>query len=411
MTKFIVAFSRMYEVVLAFLLLKLVSDLLTPGEFAKLNLFTAVTQGIALFFISPLQNWILVNNIKATKENWLSSLLIFEILYTIAISIFAFLIMIFFKESFVSSNLLFISIFILSVLTPILLQTLVPIFNIHHLTKVYVSLSILGSTLGFVLPVLLVFSINRQYEIWLLGVYIAQLIVCIYSFKKLTSERIFNSKICSWKIDGLPYKQILKFSIPLSIAVGFQWFNSQGFRLQLENTISLTALGAFIMGFGFGGKFLNAIEKVFSTVLMPGLYNRPDSTSVKKAWLTYFWKMTIIYFVSTSILYVFATHIYGLIISEQYHSGIDFIAAGMLFDMFRCILNSVYQYNMITSRNGLQFVINAIVTMFISGVIYFVFANGVSFNIFVYSMPVIMAVVTAMCFIINYMDASKIENS
>lgn len=410
MTKLIVAFSRVYEVVLAFFLLKLVSDFLTPSEFAKLNLFTAVTQGVALFFISPLQNWILVNNVKAKNENWLSSLLIFELIYTLIISLFAFAIMYYLKQSLISLNVIFLVIFILSIITPILVQTLVPIFNIHHQSSVFVSLSILGSSIGFVLPVLFVFGLSKRYEVWLLGVYLSQLIVCIFAFRTLIVKNIFNQNFRSWNLKKLPYKNILKFSLPLSVAVGFQWFNAQGFRLQLENSVSLAALGAFIMGFGFGGKFLNAIEKVFSTVLMPALYNRPENVSIKKAWLKYVFKMSVMYIFSTLILYVFATSIYKLIIAKQYQSGIQFIAAGMLFDMFRCMLNSVYQYNMMTAKNGLQFIVNAIVTILISSVIYIVFANGLSFNIFVYSMPVIMAVVTIICFIINYMDTYKIEN-
>ncbi|WP_421504944.1 hypothetical protein [Erwinia rhapontici] len=410
MTKFIVAFSRLYEVMLAFFLLKLVSDFLTPSEFAKLNLFTAVTQGVALFFISPLQNWILVNNIKARNENWLSPLLMFELIYTIVISLLAFLVFYFMKSSLISVNFLYLAVFVLAVTMPIIAQTVVPIFNINHHSRVFVTLSIFGSSLSFLFPVLFVICLQKEYEVWLLGVYLAQLIVCVISFKMLVSKELFNFDIKTWKLYELPYKQILKFSLPLSVAVGFQWFNSQGFRLQLEAYISLSALGAFIMGFSFGGKFLNAIEKVFSTVLMPALYNRNEQVTVKKAWLSYVSKMSIIYLLSTVVLYVIASGLYKLLIADEYQNGIKYIAAGMLFDMFRCILNSVYQYNMITAKNNLQFIINACMTILIAGVIYIVFTNHLNFYIFVYSMPIIMALVTIVCFFINYVDEYKLEN-
>lgn len=411
MTKLIVAFSRIYEVVLAFFLLKLVSDLLTPSEFAKLNLFTAITQGIALFFISPLQNWILVNNVKAREEKWLSSLLVIEIIYTLSISLIAYIVLYFFKSSIIAYDPMYLVVFIMAIVTPIVMQTIVPIFNINKLSKIFVSLSITGASLGFIFPVFFVISIKANFEVWLLGVYFSQLVVCLLAFKILTSQKIFNVNYKAWQLRTLPYKNIVKFALPLSIAVGFQWFNAQGFRLQLENYISLTALGAFIMGFSFGGKFLNAIEKVFSTVLMPALYNRGNTVSIKQAWLSYVFKMTIMYVFSTIILYFIAASLYKVLIAREYQSGIEFIAAGMLFDMFRCILNCIYQYNMIASKNNLQFIVNAIVTLLISSVIYIVFYYGLSLNIFVYSMPFIMAVVTIVCFTINYLDKDKIENS
>ncbi|MFB0713952.1 hypothetical protein ACEU59_22775, partial [Buttiauxella noackiae] len=72
MAKLIIICSRVYEIALAFFLLKIASDYLPPEEYARLNLFLAVTQGITLFLISPLQNWILVNNKHAIQGKWLS---------------------------------------------------------------------------------------------------------------------------------------------------------------------------------------------------------------------------------------------------------------------------------------------------------------------------------------------------
>ncbi|EFL6348197.1 hypothetical protein AAF64_005595, partial [Escherichia coli] len=89
MSKFIILFARGYEVLIAFCLLKLMSDFLSPLEYAQLNLFVAITQGIALFFISPLQNWILVNNDNIACEIGLNSTILFEFIYSSAISVVA----------------------------------------------------------------------------------------------------------------------------------------------------------------------------------------------------------------------------------------------------------------------------------------------------------------------------------
>lgn len=65
---------------------------------------------------------------------------------------------------------------------------------------------------------------------------------------------------------------------------------------------------------------------------------------------------------------------------------------------------------MITAKNNLQFFINACMTILIAGVVYVVFTNHLNFYIFVYSMPIIMALMTIVCFFINYVDEYKLEN-
>lgn len=407
MGKLIVIFSRLYEIALAFLLLKIASDYLSPDEYARLNLFLAITQGIALFLISPIQNWILVNNKQAIDGKWLSHILIFEFAYAIIVSVIAFTVLYAINFSMITTNLFFVCIFIVSIVSPIIIQTLVPIFNLVNISSVFVALSVMNATLGFSMPILLVLSFEKNYEYWLLGMFSAQIIVSVFALRFMIKKKIFSFNGDVLSLKKLPFKKILNFSLPLSFAVAFQWFNAQGFRLQLEDNITLYALGSFIMGFSFGGKFLNAIEKVFSTVFMPGLYNRQKNVTIKRAWLQYFYKMTILYIVSSLALYLFATQLYKLLIAEEYQSGLQYIAAGMLFDMFRCILNSIYQYNMLTSRNNLQFICNAIISLLIAIVIYFVFHYGISFNIFVYSMPFIMASVAILCFFINLVDKNE----
>ncbi|MFB0713967.1 hypothetical protein ACEU59_22890, partial [Buttiauxella noackiae] len=241
----------------------------------------------------------------------------------------------------------------------------------------------------------------------LLGMFVAQIIICFIALQVMLKNKIFSFNYESFLLTKLPFKEIFVFSLPLSFAVAFQWFNAQGFRLQLEKNISLYMLGSFIMGFSFGGKFLNAIEKVFSTVFMPSLYNRPENITIKKAWLIYLYKMTMLYVVSTVILYFCATQLYVLLIAKEYQSGLEYIAAGMMFDMFRCILNSIYQYNMLTAKNSLQFIFNALISALISSVIYLVFHFEISFKFFVYTMPALMASVAIICFFANLMDKNE----
>lgn len=406
MSKFIILFARGYEVLIAFCLLKLMSDFLSPLEYAQLNLFVAITQGIALFFISPLQNWILVNNNNIACEIGLNSTILFEFIYSSAISVVACLLLIISGTHHELINTGILYLFILAVITPVLSQTVIPILNLQGKIIQFAGLSILGATLGIIIPVSFVSLYKDDFEAWLLGGVIAQLLVIIIGLFIGNHSQSLGLFLGLKKI---PYRKIFVFSLPLCVAIGFQWYNAQGFRLSLQTVVDLKTLGAFIMGFGFGGKFLNAIEKVFSTVLLPQLYNRKKDSSIKKEWLIYIFKMSAIYSVATFVIILLSQKIYPIIISEKYAEGQKYIVAGVIFDMFRCMQNAVYQYNLIVSKNHIQLIMNMCITLFVLAFIYFINKYQLEFSYFVMMLPVVMGAITLISFIRNYMD--EYENS
>ena len=406
MSKFIILFARGYEVLIAFCLLKLMSDFLSPLEYAQLNLFVAITQGIALFFISPLQNWILVNNDNIACEIGLNSTILFEFIYSSAISVVACLLLIISGTHHELINAGILYLFILAVITPVLSQTVIPILNLQGKIIQFAGLSILGATLGIIIPVSFVSLYKDDFEAWLLGGVIAQLLVIIIGLFIGNHSQSLGLFLGLKKI---PYRKIFVFSLPLCVAIGFQWYNAQGFRLSLQTVVDLKTLGAFIMGFGFGGKFLNAIEKVFSTVLLPQLYNRKKDSSIKKEWLIYIFKMSAIYSVATFVIILLSQKIYPIIISEKYVEGQKYIVAGVIFDMFRCMQNAVYQYNLIVSKNHIQLIMNMCITLFVFAFIYFINKYQLEFSYFVMMLPVVMGAITLISFIRNYMD--EYENS
>lgn len=406
MSKFIILFARGYEVLIAFCLLKLMSDFLSPLEYAQLNLFVAITQGIALFFISPLQNWILVNNDNIACEIGLNSTILFEFIYSSAISVVACLLLIISGTHHELINAGILYLFILAVITPVLSQTVIPLLNLQGKIIQFAGLSILGATLGIIIPVSFVSLYKDDFEAWLLGGVIAQLLVIIIGLFIGNHSQSLGLFLGLKKI---PYRKIFVFSLPLCVAIGFQWYNAQGFRLSLQTVVDLKTLGAFIMGFGFGGKFLNAIEKVFSTVLLPQLYNRKKDSSIKKEWLIYIFKMSAIYSVATFVIILLSQKIYPIIISEKYAEGQKYIVAGVIFDMFRCMQNAVYQYNLIVSKNHIQLIMNMCITLFVFAFIYFINKYQLEFSYFVMMLPVVMGALTLISFIRNYMD--EYENS
>lgn len=406
MSKFIILFARGYEVIVAFFLLKLMSDFLTPEEYAKLNLFVAITQGIALFFISPLQNWILVNNKEAQSGNWLTSLIMFELIYATFLATLAYIFCYYsgFNQNIIKNGLF--TLFLAAIILPVLAQTVLPVLNLQGEVKKFVIYSLVGTSLGFIMPLIFVIIFKANFVIWLYGTLLAQFIIVIFILT--FNFRIYSGTIFSG-MKFIPFRKILLFSVPLSVAIGFQWYNAQGFRLSLQHIINLNMLGAFIMGFSFGGKFLNAIEKVFSTVLLPALYNRNDDASAKREWLIYVGKLSLLYSLSSIFVICLSHYIYPILISDEYSAGLQYIIAGVIFDMFRCIQNAVYQYNLISSKNHIQLIINMFMSISIFVLVLVIQIYNLDFQLFVISLPIIMASMTIIAFIINTLD--KNENS
>ncbi|HGF6562048.1 hypothetical protein GKR71_01080 [Providencia sp. wls1922] len=406
--KILVAASRIYEILLAFLLLKISSDLLSPEEYGKLGLLTTITQGIAWFFLAPLQNFILVNTINANDNGWLKKIIKFEILYSIFISYFCYSILVYFEiiPNVILNNTISLIVFIISVSCPVIIQTLLPILNIKKIHNVFLRISILSSSLGFLLPIIFVKYYEHTYLYWLLGVNLAPAIVIIliilWGYKHSHFNCITNNPI--------PSKKLMLFCVPLAGAIIFQWFNLQGYRLQLENYFSIYTIGIFIMGFTFCGRFFNAIEKILTTVLMPSIYNRETGVTINDAWLKYLKTSFIVYTLFFLFFMISSEYIFNEIISDQYNESIEFIKIGLIYDYSRCMLNAIYQHNLLTERNKIQLVFNFLISIFIFVSIFITIRYNLSINFFAYTMSISTLTIGFFAFIKNLSYKDKLAS-
>ncbi len=398
--KVLIAISRIYEILLAFLLLKISSDLLSPEEYGKLGLLVTITQGIAWLFLAPLQNFILVNTISAKDNGWLKQIIKIEIFFSIFVSVLFYLILttLGLIPSVILKNPLSLIVFIISVSCPVIVQTLLPILNIIKSYSIFLKISILSSSLGFILPILSVQLHENTYLNWLLGVNLAPTLVIII----ILFWGYNNNQFKANNNGSIPIKKLMYFCIPLAGAIIFQWFNLQGYRLQLEEYFSIYTIGIFIMGFTFCGKFFNAIEKILTTILMPNIYNRAEGITIKDAWLQYFKKSFLAY----TLLFLFflfsSEYIFKIIISEKYNDSIIFIQIGLIYDYSRCMLNAIYQHNLITGRNKIQLVFNFLISIFIFSSILLTNKYNLSINFFAYTMSISTLIIGIIAFIKNF---------
>ncbi len=386
--------SKAIEVFVAFLLIRLVSEHLIPEQFALLQLFIALTQGITWVFLSPFQNFILVNSGDAFEKSWLSKAMFLMLLFSMFIAGISYYIL-----NYVSATLNIevlmepFFLFIAAVIVPINLQIVGPLVNISGKRLEYAIFSVAGSLLMLAFPVYISMIYGPTFVSWQAGVIISQFITCLIFLWFLRFRVGINgSYLDSWT--GPSFETALKFVLPLSIAVGFQWYISQGYRIQLEAYVGLAELGYFLMGFTFGARVFNSLEKIFSAMFMPKLYNRKGA-SIEAAWKSYFKKMFMVYTAALICLSFCIDILFEFLVSDLYIAGASFLLSGLVFDYIRCNLNSVFQYNMLKNKNQVQLFIYIVFSILVCGVIGIVVdANGIDFSKYFF------AIAAGICFLL-----------
>lgn len=86
-------------------------------------------------------------------------------------------------------------------------------------------------------------------------------------------------------------KEIFHFAWPFSIAAGFYWLQSEGYRFVLRYVASLDAVGNFVVGFSLGATPILVLEGIFNQLYMPTYYKEISVETVEShtvAWNKYF---------------------------------------------------------------------------------------------------------------------------
>ena len=389
--KFYVGISKVFEIFIAFLLVRLISIYLVPKEFAELTLFIALSQGVTWLFISPIQNYILVSCSHTSKERALLSLLRFEIIYSLIIAgISYWVIFLIFADNyeFLNQKYSFI-LFVCATFITVNLQTVHPLINILGEKKSYAKFVVLLSLLSVSMPILAINIFGGSFFSWLFGTLLSQLVVFFLSIAFLFRKGYISLGTAK-SINPFILKDMFNFSLPLIFALSFQWYLSQGYRLHIEDFITISELGIFLMGFTFGARFFNAIEKVFSTVFLPDLYNRSEGVTVFEAWRKYSFKMMLLLICNLFFLLLFIEWIFLFLVDESYKESIKYLQAGVLFDFLRCSLNCIFQYNLASKNNKPQLIINAISAIILFFSLKIGFLNGLSLDYIQFTFSIVM---------------------
>ncbi len=145
---------------------------------------------------------------------------------------------------------------------------------------------------GLVVAAVLAIEVIPKAEYWLLGILTGQTLLAI------VGKKIFELKARSHVPPDMPadrparlyFHALYRFAWPLSLAVGFGWAQSQGYRFVMERSVGLVELGLFVAGYSISAGVIAAFESVLTTYFQPQFYKRMNSNDIStrtSAWNAY----------------------------------------------------------------------------------------------------------------------------
>ena len=134
------------------------------------------------------------------------------------------------------------------------------------------------------------------------------------------------------------FRDIFNFAWPFSIAAGFYWCQTDGYRFVLQDASGLEAVGKFVVGFTLGATPVLALEGLFQQLYLPIFYKEISTETIEShtaAWNKYAQKVVRV-FIPCALYAAFASPFlaHWLLHSTYWNVGI-YAAFGAISQLFR----------------------------------------------------------------------------
>jgi O-antigen/teichoic acid export membrane protein len=314
--------STIVSKAIPFLLLPILTKYLSPEEYGLLALFQ-VFIAFGLPFIGMNSHSVISRNFfKRDKEY--NATLIFNLIIVITLTaLITFLILssflVLFKQNiFGIPNRWVMSIPLLVFFNMINNYCLTVLRNSKQAFQ-FGFFEISRTTLNLSISIILVVFYSYNWFGRLYGIYLASIIMGIFSIIKL-----YNLGYLSFKFNRKQIKEILLISIPLIPHVLGSVLINMSDRLFIQKMCSSLDLGVYTVGYQFGmimSVLVLAVSKVFSPWIYENLVNENMKNKIVKS--TYL--IMVSYLVLALIISVLSSSLLPIMTPIEYHSGIDYI--------------------------------------------------------------------------------------
>lgn len=370
----VLLFGRLVQVFITLITLRVLTTVLSKSELGFFYYIITIQTFYSLFFINPVGQFFNRNTISWYKKGSIIRCLKKQLLYIIVISIGALVTLLavshFNLINITFENVLLISFLILALSSN---QTVIPLINMIGKRVAFVNLNLLTGILSFIFPLCFVYFFSKNSESWVLGVIVSNLLMSSVSFIYL--RIVLKKESYVLKATKLSYNfhnilNIVKFSVPISVATLFMWYLNAGYRIQIENNHGLTYLAVIGIGLSISNQVFNIAESILTQYMIPSLYKDIEGANkneVKIVFNKYLNVIIPVYLFLAILLSFSIKNILPFLVNESFSSGYSIIIFGAWIEFSRVVTNALALASQIERKTS-----TFIPAYFIGGVFLFI---------------------------------------
>ena len=371
----IILIGKLLQVAVMIASIKVVTTILEPKDMGYIYIFTTVYTFFVLSFISPFGLYINRKTHKWHEEKTLLDKIGIYLIYLFAVSIFSIFIGYFLYNFGISNNIpkdLFLSLLFIFVFFMSLNQTILPLLNMLHYRLSFIVLMVLTSLGSVIFGYLLVTLFGSSAKNWLIGMIASNIIFMIVGYAILTrkiQETFLGFSYNFKKITKVKIKSILTFVVPLSVATIFMWVQNSGYRILIEQNISLEFLGFIGVGMAVSSQIALTVESVVTQYLYPIFYKNITNATleIRTQAINYLINKVIpIYLMLAIFLTCLSQYVVEILVDEKYYEVYIFTTFGIWVEFFRMVTNllgNVSQSEMNTKGFMAAYILGSLITI------------------------------------------------
>lgn len=337
--------GRLVQFLLALIMLRVVTTLLTPAEMGKVSLVLTSIAFFAMFLINPVGMFI-NRRLHAWQKNGMAKhYLVRYAGYLLLVALIAAMSLPFLHMSGLVSFGISIGWLLLLVCGSLFVntvnQTAIPSLNMLGDSAKFVWLSVATVAASFVIAASLVLIIHPVAEYWLLGLMLGQALLAAIGTRILFSRLQHIHARHLHEISKRHISVLFNFAWPVAIAAGLAWVQGQGYRYLMQDMLGLTQLGLFVAGYGISAGIISGFESILTSYFQPRLYREISDGQADKqavAWQHYAIAVIPSLILTTALIAMLAPELTKLFLGERFQAAADFVMWGVVAEAARVLI-------------------------------------------------------------------------
>lgn len=339
--------GRFGQIILSILSVKLATSLLSPDVYGQISLFAALFLVFSLTFINPigmfynrnLHSWIKNGEIKFYLQIFLVYLiLVAGVAASLGIAAG------FFGVNIVKNiNSLWVVIVLGSgiIFANVNLQ-FISFLNLLGKRISFVLLTFFTALMALIGSLVLIYGFMPKAEYWQLGQMLGQAVVGIIAgyllFKCIKHAPQVNGNL------QLNYKKIVSFAVPVGLAVGLAWVQTQSYPFVIGSKIGLTALGLFYAGYNIGSVIIITFETVVTSYFLPSFYQGvavAEPSQYPYVWKKYANAILPPLFLTMIFIIIFSPELTRILLGDKFQLAAKYVMWGALAEAGRVVVSTL----------------------------------------------------------------------